>query len=379
MSLKSTILAIGTEITDGQILNKNAQWIAQQLEPLGLNAILHISVPDDEPLMIKALEQAFDTTDLIFLSGGLGPTSDDFTRDVLARFFKRPLELNDTVWQQIQDKLNSRQVPIRQGHKNQALFPQEAHVLANNVGVAPGFYLTCQNKKIWVLPGPPIELQSIWKEHIHNQLKSFTPSTHEHLYTWLVLDAAESEVAQITENHFAKARFAKKLGYRLATPYVEVKLWTTDKLQQHDLFLKQFEDQLGASFIGHSLNEIYQPFTNWLQAITSLSIFDGTTDGILLEKLKNLGQENLIPLKKIKITTLFSDSNIHELTQTDESQYVFTLNYTPTGDLEVTLKYKDDLRRMEIPLYKKRTSNYLKSYITEKFLLLAPSMASIIN
>jgi molybdenum cofactor synthesis domain-containing protein len=94
--MKAAILTIGTEITDGQIVDSNSQWISLQLDAHNIKTVLHMSVPDNRDDMIGAIEYARAKGDLVFICGGLGPTSDDFTRDVVAEVLGKPLVLDET-------------------------------------------------------------------------------------------------------------------------------------------------------------------------------------------------------------------------------------------------------------------------------------------
>ncbi len=223
---KAAILTIGTEITDGQITNTNTQWLAKKLIVHNFSIDYHMSTADSLPEIHAALSFLCQHVDLIFIAGGLGPTSDDITRDALAHFFALPLVLDETSWKEVQQKLSARKVTLREGHQRQCLLPQTALPLSNGTGVAPGFYFSKNDKHVWVLPGPPSEIESIWNTHVETQLKNhFAEEQTWALKTWLCLGTAESELAHQTELFFASAQFPKKLGYRLPAPYVEIKLW----------------------------------------------------------------------------------------------------------------------------------------------------------
>jgi len=161
---------------------------------------------------------------LIFCSGGLGPTSDDITRDSLAAFVGQPLELHQESWQTIQNKLQGRKVTLRDGHRQQAMLPKSAKALDNDAGVAPGFYLESGSKKFWVLPGPPKEISAIWEKHVAVMLTAFADHAMV-LQTWRFTGVPESELAFMTEQYFGPFEFKKKFGYRAHAPYVEIKLW----------------------------------------------------------------------------------------------------------------------------------------------------------
>ncbi len=310
----ASILAVGTEITDGQITNSNAQWLSQKLQDLNIDVSLHLSAPDTPLLIQKTLELATAHSDLIFVCGGLGPTSDDLTRNVVSDFLQLPLELSASAWIEVQEKLESRNVIVREAHQQQCLFPKTAKVLSNTAGVAPGFYVQQQSKHYWVLPGPPHEIESIWQNGVEQQLRSqFSQTKHLQLTTWLCLGAPESELAHTAENFFRSFGFEKKLGYRLQVPYVEIKLWHDAKNNQAQAAVSEFTKQLGSFYIDSSLGLINRNIEQLLKAQVPVLIQDASSSGLLLTRLTqalgsplwehgfqyHLGPSSSVPLKDI--------------------------------------------------------------------------------
>ena len=147
------ILAIGNEVVDGQITNLNAAWLSQQLTDLGALPKLHMSCHDNKEDIESALNYLSQTCHLIITSGGLGPTKDDFTRNVLSEWAGSELELDNDQWKQIQNKITQRNVTIREGHKRQAFIPKGAQALNNTKGVAPGFFIKASPCFLACLPG----------------------------------------------------------------------------------------------------------------------------------------------------------------------------------------------------------------------------------
>jgi molybdenum cofactor synthesis domain-containing protein len=216
------VLSIGTELTSGQIVNSNAAWISARLSEMGVQTSAHLVVPDDRPLIRKALAAASDISDFLFVTGGLGPTTDDFTREMIAEWTQRPLEWHEGSWTHIQNRLRSRGVPLRENQRQQCFYPKDSEVLPNSQGTANAFRLTWNGKTIIVLPGPPKEIEAVWNEH----LASWLPSRFPDLDPWITkswdVRGPESLVAEIAENALGGCPFEK--GYRVHSPMVEVKL-----------------------------------------------------------------------------------------------------------------------------------------------------------
>lgn len=235
--MKASILAVGTEITTGQIVNKNASWISAQLKSAGVQVSMHITVPDDRQLILDALSLAEKQSDLIFVTGGLGPTSDDFTRELISEWTNKKLVFHEPSWQHIIDRLKPRGFAVRDVQRQQCYFPEGALVLKNAEGTANGFYQetsTSSNgvKKVFVLPGPPREIESIWKDHVSPWLTENTKGIDK-LVTkaWDTVGVGESDVAAKVEDALAGRPESKTfdIGYRVHLPYVEVKLSYLEK------------------------------------------------------------------------------------------------------------------------------------------------------
>lgn len=231
MPMIASILAIGSELTTGQIINKNGPWISQRLQAFGVQVSMHLTIPDDRELILQSLKYLSSNSDLIFVTGGLGPTSDDFTRDLIAAWTDTEMIFDEASWHQIQERLTSRGFTVQDIQKQQCYFPKDAKILINTQGTANGFFLEMLQdskiKKVFVLPGPPKEIATLWQDHIASWLDKNTKNI-EKLMTrsWDTMGVGESDVALIVEDILQHASLSIKItaGYRVHLPYVEVKL-----------------------------------------------------------------------------------------------------------------------------------------------------------
>lgn len=242
------LISVGTELTTGQILNKNSQWISQRLKEFGVETQWHLSVPDDREQMLRAFEFASTTCPWIFITGGLGPTSDDFTREVVAQWLQQPLQWHEPSWISTRDRLLSRGVPARDSHKSQCYYPEGATVLRNDAGTAHGFLCQKNQLKVFVLPGPPKEIESIWKNSIHAWLVENTKDLDPQLtWSWDCLNVPESEVADVVETALKECQFSK--AYRVHRPFVEFKMSFPKSKTTEALQWKEVLDQKLARWI----------------------------------------------------------------------------------------------------------------------------------
>lgn len=238
----AAVLCIGTEITDGEILNKNAKWLSEKLSEFHLRVQLHLAIPDERNLIFNAIDWALQSAHFVFITGGLGPTSDDFTREVVSDFFKKPLFFDQEVYNHLEEKFQKKGRRLIEGHKNQCYFPEGSHLLKNPVGTADGFWFSTDSssndqKYIFVLPGPPREIDGIWDPYLIQVLKGFHFPQRFVLIKWKLEGLPESEIAERTEKIFEN--LGCTLGYRASKPNVYVKLWVP--VEKQDLLKTPIE------------------------------------------------------------------------------------------------------------------------------------------
>lgn len=283
--MKATVLGIGTELVDGQIVNKNAAWISEKLKAIGLTTNLHLVVPDDKKLMLEALQFCAQHGDLIFVTGGLGPTTDDFTRDVISEWSQLPLHFDQNSWQHIKDRLEPRGYVVKDVQRQQCYFPTGAKILLNPEGTANAFYFENQNKKIFVLPGPPREIEAVWQGSIAQWLTNNTSSLDPYITRhWDTLGIGESDVAMIVED-VLKGVDADK-GYRVHLPYVEVKLsYFKSQENKFAAYVDKITTALAHCLVTRDQEEVPHLLANSLKMYTSLSVLDSVTGQFLMNRL----------------------------------------------------------------------------------------------
>lgn len=165
MQLGAEILCVGTELLLGEIVNSNAQYIAQQLALLGIPHFYQTVVGDNPERIRQALDIAVKRSRLIITTGGLGPTPDDLTTEAIANFFDAPLEERPEVWERIQQMAAQTGRILTANNRKQALLPKGADILTNPIGTAPGMIWEPQaDVLILTFPGVPSELYAMWEE-----------------------------------------------------------------------------------------------------------------------------------------------------------------------------------------------------------------------
>ena len=169
--MNCVLISIGDELLIGQTINTNAAWLGEQLNLLGFKVIACLVIPDDKIAIENALND-FSSADLIIMTGGLGPTKDDITKHTLCTYFDTELKRNTEIESKIIAYFQSRELPILQTNKDQALLPEACEVLPNSRGTASGMWFEKNNTIYVSLPGVPYEMKGLITECVIPKLLS---------------------------------------------------------------------------------------------------------------------------------------------------------------------------------------------------------------
>ncbi|RLS55052.1 MAG: damage-inducible protein CinA [Planctomycetota bacterium] len=169
--LLAEIIAVGAELTSGAKLNTNSQWLSAELSDLGIDTGWHTTITDDLAINVEALRLAIDRADLVLMTGGLGPTLDDLTREALAEQMNVELVLDETSLHAITSYFQNRGRAMPERNQVQALFPRGSTPLPNPVGTAPGIWVEIPRRHripccIGAMPGVPSEMYRMFREQL---------------------------------------------------------------------------------------------------------------------------------------------------------------------------------------------------------------------
>jgi nicotinamide-nucleotide amidase len=229
------LINTGSELLLGRVLNTNQQWLCRQLAELGCVVSRQVAVPDTGPDIQGAVRESLGRADLVITTGGLGPTSDDLTRDLIARLLGRRLREDPRVLGAIQAYFVKRQRPMPESNRVQALVPEGARVLDNAFGTAPGLALEVRpnpyragGEGSWLvmLPGPPRELRPMFTDQVVPLLRGWLPpearfACHTLRTTGLGESMVQERIAPALESLVARGL---EVGYCARPGQVDVRL-----------------------------------------------------------------------------------------------------------------------------------------------------------
>lgn len=167
MIKRAAILSTGDELTTGKVIDTNSAFIADRLFSMGIKVAAVLKVGDDREALLWAMREAADLGEIIIGTGGLGPTEDDLTSEVVAEFLGCPLVQNEEIAAALRKRFEARRIPWTANNLKQALFPQGAEILPNPVGTAPGFRVSFgENKTLSWLSGVPQEMTAMFDQTV---------------------------------------------------------------------------------------------------------------------------------------------------------------------------------------------------------------------
>lgn len=198
-NIYAELITIGDEILYGQIINTNTAWMGQELNKIGIKVVRHTSVGDNEEDVLRAFEVAENRADIILITGGLGPTKDDLTKNILCNYFNCGLELDNKRLEEVTEYFKTRGRELTELNRLQAMMPTACVSIANKLGTAPGMWFDKQGKVFVSMPGVPFEMKTIMTDYVIPKLiKQFkTPFIYHRMI--LTVGIGESALAPIIE------------------------------------------------------------------------------------------------------------------------------------------------------------------------------------
>ncbi|HFU3855318.1 competence/damage-inducible protein A [Streptococcus suis] len=241
--MKAELIAVGTEILTGQIVNTNAQFLSEKCAELGIDVYFHTAVGDNEQRLLSVLEIASKRSDLVILCGGLGPTEDDLTKQTLATFLQKELVADELAMAKLDRFFASRPGRVRtHNNERQAQIVEGSQALQNPAGLAVGGMIEQDGVTYIVLPGPPSELKAMFSE----SLLPFLTQSQQQLYSRVLrfFGIGESQLVTVLADLIDKqtdptlAPYAKvgEVTLRLSTK--------ADSQEEANVRLNQLEEEI---------------------------------------------------------------------------------------------------------------------------------------
>lgn len=290
--MTAEILAVGTELLMGQIANTNAQYISKMLAELGISVYFHTVVGDNPARLEETLKRALSRSDTVITTGGLGPTKDDLTKEVIAKTMNREMVLHEEILEQVRDFFMRKHRVMVKNNEKQAYLPENSIIIPNPNGTAPGCIIEEGEKAIIMLPGPPVEMQPMFNNTVYPYLKQRTGQ---------VLVSKMLKIFGIGESEMESRLMdlIDKQNNPTIAPYVsqgEVTVRVTarcttceDAMKLLSPVVGEIEKRLGAFVYaedGESLEQVV--FKLLIERGMVMAVAESCTGGLLAERITNL-------------------------------------------------------------------------------------------
>ena len=198
--MNAVIITIGDEILLGQILDTNSRYMARQLGNMGVEVVKMFTVRDDREEISRVVGEAMEISDLVLVTGGLGPTKDDVTKKVLADCFGTQLVYTEEVMGWLKELLAGRGIALNENNKSQAWLPENCRILRNFKGTASGMWFERGGKDLISMPGVPFEMEHLMETYVLPDLQKKYPRLQLAYKMLKVYDIPESELAERLED-----------------------------------------------------------------------------------------------------------------------------------------------------------------------------------
>ena len=205
-SMDAVIISCGTELTTGQCVDTNSAWLSAQLTPLGVRVVEHVTVGDDVTHLASAIRRALDGASLVIITGGLGPTLDDVTREAIAAALGQPLEESAAASAQIRAFSQRWQRPMPESNRRQAMIPRGCEMISNPRGTAPGIRCVRDDRRLYAFPGIPAEMQAMFNAAVLPQIHAVTGGARTESARLLCFGISEAKLGELLADLMQRGR-----------------------------------------------------------------------------------------------------------------------------------------------------------------------------
>ncbi len=300
--LRGEIVAIGDELTSGQRLDTNSQWLSQQLGELGVEVVFHTTVADDLAANIEVFQAAIARADVVVSTGGLGPTADDLTREALAATLGVELVCDEEAVEQIRHRFASRGRSMPDSNLKQADMPRGAWRIDNPHGTAPGVRMEIARTQrspchLYALPGVPAEMHEMWRDSVVPAVRALVGEPRVICHRRLkCFGAGESHIESMLPDLVRRGR-EPRVGITASGATITLRVTASADTQEAafqaiEPTLQVIREKLGVLVYGEEDDELQDAVTRLLApAGLSLATSESWTEGLLASWLRGAGAQ----------------------------------------------------------------------------------------
>jgi len=291
MEISAQVICIGNEIMLGHIANTNAQFVSGKLSCIGIKTSKHLDIPDDPNVIISSIRKSLAESEIVILSGGLGPTVDDLTLECIAKALNKKLIFNKKIAGQIKAHFKMRKIKMPANNMRQALVPEGGIPIENNIGTAPGLIIPVNGKVLMAFPGVPFELYPMLEKTALPYLKKKFPLGQIIKSRVIkITGLSESRVDEMIED-ILRLTGKIQMGIYPHPEEIQVKITVTEKNEKSaDRIISKIEKQIKSRLKDHIFgydNEKFEEIIGRMlqKSKKTLAIAESCTGGLLANRI----------------------------------------------------------------------------------------------
>jgi nicotinamide-nucleotide amidase len=321
--MRLEVINTGTELLLGSVINTHLRVFSDALFPLGLRIARQATIPDGESIRV-ALEETFGRAEIVLITGGLGPTTDDITREMVAELLGLRLEFDDEIWKQIEERFTRRHLRMSPRNRQQAMRPPQSTVLWNPHGTAPGLYLPPlpipqrpnneRSPHLFILPGPPRELIPMVEDYLVPMLQKVLPAREiDEMRVFRTAGLGESHVEELVGEELLALGI--ELGYCARPGEVDIRIiGSPEQVGRAETIIRNHVGKHIVSDDQRSLEEVL--VSTLTKRGETLAIAESCTGGAIAHRITNVPGASAVFLQGF--VTYANDAKTRSLGVSDE-------------------------------------------------------------
>ncbi|UCG82445.1 MAG: CinA family nicotinamide mononucleotide deamidase-related protein, partial [Dehalococcoidia bacterium] len=290
--MKAEIISVGTELLLGQITDSNAPYLASELPLLGIDLFWISQVGDNRSRLVDALKRAYERSDIIITTGGLGPTEDDITREAIAELLDEEMSVDPEIERWIREIFSKLGYEMPECNIKQANLIPSARAISNLRGTAPGWWVENEGKLILAMPGPPSEMQQMWETEVGPELKRRLGDEVIVSRTIKTLGLAEAKVDELVSPLLASSNPTLAVYSKLDGIQLRLTAKDLDKMRARASITRaeeQLQDILGETIWGYDEDTLEELVGHMLrERKLSLATMESCTGGLLASTITDV-------------------------------------------------------------------------------------------
>ena len=299
--MKAEIIAIGSELLLGQLVDTNSSYIAKRLAENGIELVQTTTVGDDLRRMKEVIREAIHRSQIVITTGGIGPTEDDLTREAMAEVFERPLTFQPHLMEQIEDLFKKRGFRMAENNRKQAYIPEGSIPIENPKGTAPGFIVETSNVAVISIPGVPVEMEYLMENRVIPYLRNRFEIKHQVIQLKVLRACGLGESAiglQIKD--LMKESQNPSVGTLASIGDIRIRIAAKAENPEEASTLiqkmeKEIRNRLGTLIYGVDNETLHGNIAKEMERLNlTLSVMETLTGGIISQKLASTNSNSFI-------------------------------------------------------------------------------------